>query len=283
MSNAEDSLISSRTGFNRSNVDLPQSCCICLENFQRNRASIHCECDAVICDSCLGAYVRLQITDGKWKLECANCNSMLSKYLIQKSLQGYPLLQEHFNRLVVEAQRDPLAKTCPNCRARNRVKNQRAKQIWCAECHFSWCFQCHAPWHKGLSCKDFKRGSKMFREWTKNTTEGVVNARPCPKCKVFIQRSEGCDHMSCPRCRTQFCYLCGDRIITSKLFGGHWSIYSVLGCKYIYKKNNPLQRKVVRGCLLGVVLSSLPAIAVAVVAASPVLPTLYLHTYPRKQ
>jgi len=267
---------------NRSNSDLFHFCSICLESVNKNRTSTHRQCNAVFCNSCLGAYVRLQITQGKWKLECANCNSLLPEHVIQRFLQDYPLLQEHFTRLMADAHTDPFVKTCPNCCALNRVKKERTKQTMCPECHFEWCFGCHAPWHKGMSCKDFKRGSKLFKAWTKDTTEGAKNARRCPKCKVFIQRLEGCDHMSCPRCRTQFCYLCGERIVHSKILGGHWSIYSVLGCRYIYKQDHPVQRKIIRGFLLSVVLTSLPVLAVVFLVFSPVVGVYYLQKYIRK-
>lgn len=266
-----------------SNSDLFYSCSICLEKVRENRTSIHGTCKTTFCNSCLGAYIRIQITEGKWKLECANCRSLLSENLIEKFLQGYPLLQEHFRRLKVDAQTDPLVKTCPNCCALNRVKKERTKRVTCPECLFEWCFDCHAPWHKGMNCKDFKRGSKLFKEWTKAKKDGVyINARRCPRCKVFIQRLDGCDHMSCPRCRTQFCYLCGERIIYSKLLGGHWNIYSVLGCKYIYKQNHPVQRKIIRGFVLGVVLASLPVLTVIFLAVSPAFGVYYLQKYIRE-
>lgn len=264
---------------NRGNSDLLHLCSICLESVHKNRTSTHRECNAIFCDWCLGAYIRLQITQGKWKLECANCSSLLSEDVIQRFLQDYPLLQEQFTRLVADANTDPLVKTCPNCCAPNRAKKGHTKKVTCSECHFEWCFSCHAPWHKGMNCKDFKRGSKLFKAWTKSRTEGAINARPCPKCKVFIQRLEGCDQMSCPRCRTQFCYLCGERIVHSKLLGGHWSIYSVLGCRFIYKQDHPIQRKIIRGFLLSLVLTSLPVIAVMFVAASPVYGVYQLHKY----
>ena len=268
---------------NRSNSDLLNLCSICLDNVDENRTSTHRKCGAVFCDSCLGAYIRLKITEGQWKLECANCSSLLSEDFIKKFLQGYPLLQEHFTRLVVDAHTNPLTKTCPNCCALTRVKKERTKQVACPECYFEWCFDCHAPWHKGMNCKDFKRGSRLFKTWTKARTAGVINARRCPKCKVFIQRLEGCDLMSCPRCRTQFCYLCGERIVYSKILGGHWSIYSVLGCRYIYKQNRPVQRKIIRGFVLGVVLASLPVVAMMFLAASPAFGVYYLQKYIRKR
>ena len=267
---------------NRSNSN-NVACSICFESVPKHRASTHQKCAAAFCDSCLGAYIRLQITQGKWKLECANCSSLLAQDTIHKFLEEHPLLQEHFARLVADANKDPLVKTCPHCCGRTRVKRQKTKRVTCEECHFDWCFSCHAPWHKSMSCKDFKRGSKMFKKWTKDKTEGGINARPYPKCKVFIQRLDGCDQMTCPRCRTAFCYLCGERIVHSKLFGSHWSIYSVLGCRYIYKPDQPVQRKVIRGFLLSVVLTSLPVFATIFVVVSPAYGAYKLHKYTRKR
>lgn len=35
------------------------------------------------------------------------------------------------------------------------------------------------------------------------------NLQRCPRCRVVIQRSEGCNKMKCEVCGTLFCYLCG--------------------------------------------------------------------------
>ena len=266
---------------NQDNFDFNE-CSICLGSVPSHQTSTHQKCAAVFCDSCLGAYIRLQITQGKWKLECANCSSLLSRDMIQRFLQQYPLLEEHFARLVADASKDPHVKTCPNCCARHRAKKDKTKRVTCEQCRFDWCFSCHAPWHKAMSCKDFKRGSKMFKEWTKEQSEGEMNARPCPKCKVFIQRLDGCDQMSCPRCLTPFCYLCGEKILHSKILGNHWSIYSVLGCKYIYKPDHPVQRKAIRGLLLSAVITSLPVLALAFLIVSPLYGGYFLHKYIRK-
>lgn len=29
--------------------------------------------------------------------------------------------------------------------------------------------------------------------------------------EIHIQRTEGCDHMTCTQCNTNFCYRCGER------------------------------------------------------------------------
>ncbi|KAL1469426.1 hypothetical protein MTO96_025036 [Rhipicephalus appendiculatus] len=49
--------------------------------------------------------------------------------------------------------------------------------------------------------------------------------------------------MHCARCKTHFCYRCGDRFRQLKFFGDHYSKLSVFGCKFRYKADKPLQRK----------------------------------------
>jgi len=35
-----------------------------------------------------------------------------------------------------------------------------------------------------------------------------MGAKPCPACGVNIEKTGGCDHMTCHRCRHGFCWLC---------------------------------------------------------------------------
>lgn len=66
--------------------------------------------------------------------------------------------------------------------------------------------------------------------------------------------------MFCTRCNTNFCYKCGDKLRRLRFFGDHYSKLSVLGCKYSFKPNKPLQRKLIRGSVLGGKLVALPVL-----------------------
>ena len=57
--------------------------------------------------------------------------------------------------------------------------------------------------HSGLSCKEYDEEHAKTTELWKQS-----NTKPCPKCKAPIEKNEGCDHMTCAKCKYEFCWLC---------------------------------------------------------------------------
>ncbi|XP_054838964.1 E3 ubiquitin-protein ligase RNF217 isoform X2 [Eublepharis macularius] len=152
-------------------------------------------------------------------------------------------------------------KPCPQCkhfttfRKRGHIptptKMENKYKIQCPSCQFVWCFKCHSPWHEGVNCKEYKKGDKLLRHWASEIEHGQRNAQKCPKCKIHIQRTEGCDHMTCSQCNTNFCYRCGERYRQLRFFGNHTSNLSIFGCKYRYLPERPHLRRLVRGSVCG--------------------------------
>ena len=103
---------------------------------------------------------------------------------------------------------------------------------------------------------------------------------------MYIQRTKGCDHIVCLRCKTEFCYKCGDRFRDIKFIGlfiskfvsffdrflslgDHYSELSVLGCKYRFYPDQPFKRRLIRGSILcGKVLAAPVLLCMAVVAGA---------------
>ncbi|EIM92759.1 RWD-domain-containing protein [Stereum hirsutum FP-91666 SS1] len=47
---------------------------------------------------------------------------------------------------------------------------------------------------------------KANREWLAKSTMS------CPSCQIHVEKSHGCNHMTCAKCRQHFCYRCGDKL-----------------------------------------------------------------------
>ncbi|EPQ60930.1 hypothetical protein GLOTRDRAFT_53527 [Gloeophyllum trabeum ATCC 11539] len=62
---------------------------------------------------------------------------------------------------------------------------------------------------------------KANREWLEKETT------TCPNCEIKVQKSMGCNHMTCARCKTHFCYRCGTKLNASHPYA-HFSTPGLL-------------------------------------------------------
>lgn len=250
-------------------------CGICLETVPLYRRPC---CNFPACTPCLKRYYASRVRQNNIQIECCNvrCHQFVSRDEISARLPADS--KDHFHRLLVTA--NVSTKTCPHCNHVTRRPKPDNQPLKCAACGGSWCYACHAPWHEGLSCRQFRKGDRLLKAWARTTAHGQVNAQRCPKCKIFIQRITGCDHMHCARCKTHFCYRCGDRFRQLKFFGDHYSKLSVFGCKFRYKADKPLQRKVVRGAVFGGKLVAAPIVGVLALCAGVIVVGVGAFAFP---
>ncbi|KAJ3718283.1 hypothetical protein C8R42DRAFT_675575 [Lentinula raphanica] len=47
---------------------------------------------------------------------------------------------------------------------------------------------------------------QAFKQWLADSST------PCPGCNVHIEKSVGCNHMTCTKCKQHFCYRCGTKL-----------------------------------------------------------------------
>ena len=270
----------------------PGTCIVCYDSGEAF-LKLRC-CEEIVCSTCLAATISTRLSDGLIEFPCPNpeCSDPIVRPEVLRHLT--PEEKDRYERLRVNAESDGKRKTCPHCshitehhlpRSRRLFPRQLREEqvkIVCENCRIEWCFQCHAPWHRDITCKVFMRGNKMFHKWTKQKPNGVANCQKCPTCRVFIQRSTGCDHMTCNRCRTHFCYKCGGRFIEIPGLGDHYENTSIFGCKYNYLPNEPAKRKALRGGYFGAKIAGLtgyPVLFVGGVAVLVVVGAIALPIY----
>jgi hypothetical protein len=80
--------------------------------------------------------------------------------------------------------------------------------IECSECNFTMCYTCQSPWHANLTCEQY--ASQRGESFTETQTWLAEHTKPCPGegCGVQVQKGDGCFHMTCSRCRFEFCWEC---------------------------------------------------------------------------
>lgn len=228
------------------------SCRVCLED--KSIKPLPC-CKKGVCEECLKRYLSSQVQLGQVEIKCpiTECNKHLDEPTILFNLPHDDIIKYKY---FLELSRiDSSTKPCPQCKHftsfKKKVhipsKSENKFKIQCPSCQFVWCFKCHSPWHEGVNCREYKKGDKLLRHWANEIEYGQRNAQKCPRCKVHIQRTEGCDHMTCSQCNTNFCYRCGERYRQLRFFGDHTSNLSIFGCKYRYLPERPHVRRLVRG------------------------------------
>ncbi|CAG8591784.1 18443_t:CDS:2 [Gigaspora margarita] len=105
--------------------------------------------------------------------------------------------------------------------------------ITCEACGAKSCFTHDVPWHRGLTCDEFSE-QLQTKDYTANRAYYERHTKPCPRCKMSIEKNSGCDHMSC-RCGYEFCWLCLGDYENIRKKGNH---YHEKTCQYYADYNS---------------------------------------------
>lgn len=104
-------------------------------------------------------------------------------------------------------------KWCPNASCQNAllvnpwIIIQLYESVRCS-CGFYFCFSCHAISHDPVPCSMLIDWAKVKKEDMEVQDWILKNTKPCPNCKINIQKHGGCMHMTCTKCRHEFCWDC---------------------------------------------------------------------------
>ena len=96
-----------------------------------------------------------------------------------------------------------------------------AQTVFCSSGH-SFCLVCQEEGHAPCSCEDWRRWTNSVSKQMKSLgAEGSAdtndlanklwlsaNTKKCPRCNGFIEKDEGCNHMTCANCKYDFCWMC---------------------------------------------------------------------------
>ena len=188
-------------------IEMNECCLICENKLTSEELDYNfIECFHGFCDSCYYDYLKEKIINNDVEyIKCPQkgCNTILNDNFIQNHLlSDIPLLEKYIKfKQRKQLAKDPNIQLCPypNCESYAN-KNPKSLFVTCLEGH-KFCFNCLKDWHENEKCKI--ENDKKFENWRNSR-----KVKRCPKCKYFIEKNEGCNHMTCRNCKYEWCWIC---------------------------------------------------------------------------
>ncbi|KAI0539443.1 hypothetical protein GGR58DRAFT_464313 [Xylaria digitata] len=186
-----------------------QDCATCWTEAE-NPIQTHCGhtyCLDCFENMCLSAPTQDSAVEIRCVGDSGSCNTVLD----------IPQLQEHLSSTAFEelleqsfasyARLHPhLIRYCPSpdCDYVYRV-SATAKMQTCTNCLVPVCTKCHAQ-HGAMNCAEYQDISSGRQE-ANEKLKREIGIKDCPKCRTPLEKTEGCDHMTC-RCGAHICWVC---------------------------------------------------------------------------
>ncbi|KAF2675529.1 hypothetical protein BT63DRAFT_475127 [Microthyrium microscopicum] len=202
-----------------------------LSRFPKIPRSI-CKHPVEACMSCYREYIETQLdlngAPGCDRLPCPECSRILNGTEIRFLMpRGFLERLDNF-RLHNLLSREPGFRWCLRigCKSGAFYDYDNAAAacktctayITCMDCRFKMCFYHQIPWHEDLTCKEYdstmaSRDSSYLDMVSLTILKEQTKICPNPTCQLRIQKNEGCSHMHCTRCGTNFCWTCSGIIL----------------------------------------------------------------------
>ncbi|CAI2373116.1 unnamed protein product [Moneuplotes crassus] len=197
-------------------------CIICSDIVADKDIGILCSNDHCLCVGCAKDFLKTTIACGEemCPAKCSVCKTELDYRQVETLLDedqhcDYSL---HCTKALMDKSKYEVV-CCPYCRYHEMwdlesegitlfCGYENCKKISCIVCYKEYMFaddssgDCESESHE--KCYRLK---KIKKDWDQTTYEG--SQRFCPDCKYGGIKDNACTHMSCPQCKSEWCYVCG--------------------------------------------------------------------------
>ena len=205
-----------------------------------NKEKVELKCGHFFCKDCCYDYIRAQIGTNIEKIYCMTCsnkNNNIEKkswgsftkdqcleILEEKGKGNFEALKQGYTawekRVEINNSKGN-KKFCPykfkvdgnfmDCTGflEKQENNQYSK---CNICNKVFCFEClrTEEEHEKKSCKEYLKQEEENEEKIFKKNEIF---KKCPHCNMPTQKNGGCNHMKCPKCNGEWCWLCETKIV----------------------------------------------------------------------
>jgi len=194
--------------------DALEECPACMNDVPRWKI-VSCGCEHVMCCDCWKNHMAALLTEhGKNVFRRGTCPDSSCGTIIPEALWS-ALASDHvrsmYRKYVIHSF-VPLTGQitwCPNpsCNRALRYKHLH-NELQCV-CGMRFCVNCQLEAHSPATCDELN----MWRSDVEGLTDALTmkvlmeKYKKCPKCGVFMERTAGCNHITC-KCGHQWCFMC---------------------------------------------------------------------------
>ena len=201
--------------FESQKTKFPKACPICLEDFDEEMERVTKISNAgwAFHDQCLKNYILHAVKDKAFPINypMEGTQRVISRGVLQRLLDEDEWKLYNKQKLISDAISNPDIYTfCPTPDCEHIFKLPEGTKLIntqkCPQCQQNICLVCKTIMHLGISCHEYQLSQQEgdgVQEFLK-----AAKCKKCMKCNYWIEKNEGCNHMTC-KCKNEFCFVCG--------------------------------------------------------------------------
>ncbi|KAI8908499.1 hypothetical protein EDD86DRAFT_207829, partial [Gorgonomyces haynaldii] len=175
-------------------------------------------CNHRFCKDCYEHYLTMKIAEEgeSRRISCpADCRVIVGRETIKMMVK--PKVFEKYEQLLLRTYVDdrdylkwcpyPNCEYCVECKVGPNKLDEIVPTVICRSGH-RFCFGCGVKDHQPSTCHLVKLWLKKCADDSETANWIAANTKECVKCGSTIEKNGGCNHMTCKKCKTEFCWVC---------------------------------------------------------------------------
>mmetsp|Transcript_110043 Transcript_110043/g.318120 ORF Transcript_110043/g.318120 Transcript_110043/m.318120 type:complete len:496 (-) Transcript_110043:110-1597(-) len=192
-------------------------CAICYDEMEGEKLAMPCGHE--FCMDCWHEFFANAIQDEgatcvRKTCPQAGCDEIVTEEEVKIAAPDFLQRFQSFQlRNFVES--NTLTRWCPGkgcervaCAQSASAMEQEDNIAHCDGCLTNFCLLCGEEPHAPSDCKALAKWLEKCRNESETANWILANTKSCPKCVSRIEKNQGCNHMTCSKCRHEFCWIC---------------------------------------------------------------------------
>ncbi|KAJ3213366.1 hypothetical protein HDU67_002948 [Dinochytrium kinnereticum] len=200
-------------------IVIPGYTCEICYNDEDGLESLALSCGHRFCRDCYSRFLVQKIEEEgeSRRIQCpgTGCKLIVDEKTVE--LVVPPRVHEKYRSLLLRTYVDDNAslKWCPapncefavECKVPSTALQEIVPTVKC-RCGHKFCFGCGLLDHQPCVCHLVKLWLKKCEDDSETANWISANTKECEKCQSTIEKNGGCNHMTCRKCKHEFCWVC---------------------------------------------------------------------------